>query len=167
MRGEVHEYRDAEITIDGVRMSSASVTFEREPTDEPRGLLVGNPVFYEFTYEVEVRREVYDQFVRALMPPIRGATDFVLAKRASYRGGRKGRRAMRRLVSSGYAGIIRFEDCPWIPLPPPMLRSLLDGHARWLAEHNREALRRIEGLFILSWPRDVPLPSSENEETAE
>lgn len=67
-----------------------------------------------FTVDAAGARALFD----ALMPRYRGASDATLAKRASYRGGRKSRRAWARLMARGFVGIGTFDGGRAFPLPP-------------------------------------------------
>lgn len=72
-----------------------------------------------------VPADSYRALLEALRPRTRGASDATLAKRASYFGGRKSRRAFARLCAKGYAGICTVNGGPPFPLPPVMVRSSL------------------------------------------
>lgn len=145
------------VTIGGVEITNASVgvdlaegpdetaaTFFEKLCDEAGIEHRRVPWTYEATGEVTMSRASVDRLLDALTPPIRGATDAVLARRVQY-GGRKGRSAWRRLRAKGFVGIVTIDGGPPHPLAPVRIELQERSAEAWkpfeeAVEHSRRVL---------------------------
>ena len=136
------EWTGVEIRIGGVRFGgfdsgvhySEVKTVEAPPSRRS----------YEATAEMTMPRSSVDRLLDALMPRNRGASDATLAKRASYRGGRKSRRAFARLRAKGFIGIGTIDGGPPFPMPPVHIELQEPPSDAWkVFEEATERARRV------------------------
>lgn len=118
----MHEYRDAEITIGGVRIDGARVSVEG-PSTVATGHMpaIDGPRVYTVTGTMHMPEAALESLRMTVI--FGGGTPRTLVRRASY-GGRKGRRALRRLVGWGWP------------------RDVVEHYVRWTREtrmRNRRA----------------------------
>lgn len=94
-----YTYPIASLFIDGEEVGRAfSWNYQpKTPAFAPRILL--GPETYECSITVSMRRRTWTQLVRALLRPRRLHASFETLMRRALYGGRKGRRAMRRLLA--------------------------------------------------------------------
>lgn len=136
------EWTGVSILIGGVQFGGfdSGVHYSEVKTiDAPR--FSYEPRRYEATGEMTMSRDSFDRFLDAFMPRRRGASDVTLAKRASYFGGRKSRRAFRRLCAKGFIGIGTIDGGPPFPLPP---MTITTSRERLLEEATERSRRVLE-----------------------
>lgn len=92
--------KDVRVTIGGVEVPVKEVTYELRPPAAGRAPLSFSRGF-ELSCETNLDEQAFGRFLYALSPPASAATVATLARRVLY-GGRKGRRALRRLRAMGY-----------------------------------------------------------------
>lgn len=116
---ETYDARDVTVTIDGepLPVSVAAIDYHRKVLETAGALTTQlTPVIVEASTFVSASLDAWREIVEALRwtwnPPPAGASDLTLLRRVSY-GGRKGRRALRRLLAKGW----RFEAPSTHPAP--------------------------------------------------
>lgn len=98
------EYQHAKLYFNGVEVPNGAVSIEWASPVVAKMLPAPVPYEASFTCETTLRLDDWGRPLHALTPPVRGVSDHRLARRAMY-GGRKGRRAFRRLLEKGYDAV--------------------------------------------------------------
>lgn len=111
-------YREAKVYVNGAPMPNVrAITIAHDSV----GATPVTPTAWSlgtYTWEMTVaQRGAFDQLMHALTPPIRGVSDHTLARRVFY-GGRKGRRAFKRLLAKGYDAVMMVNE--WLAMPVKM-----------------------------------------------
>ncbi len=101
-------------TIDGVEVTVKDVRYDAVVTETEHRFSHG---VTEIRCTAIFKGEDARKLRKLFDPPIRGATDAVLARRMAY-GGRKGRSAWRRLRAKGFVGTMTINGERPLPLPP-------------------------------------------------
>ncbi len=114
------KYSGGSIRIGGVDVDDGydEIVVERNPlipTEEEAGRGL-----YEMSVALGIALEHFER-LGFLTPRVSGASEATLAKRVRY-GGRKGRRALRRLRAKGYGGIWTVNGSP--PMPRPRMHII-------------------------------------------
>jgi hypothetical protein len=118
-------YSDATVTIGGIPIAVESLSYQ-ELADNVRGNVL--PVIHTVSASCEILASSFHRLLAALGPLHRGASDATLCRRVFY-GGKKGRRALRRLYARGYDGVAMTSAGPML-LPDGFRASLSGGTDR-------------------------------------
>ena len=102
---------DIELPVERVSIADKVVT-------EVEHRLTGG--VYEQRMTVLVKEKDATALLQFLRPIARGASEETLARRVGY-GGRKGRRALRRLLAKGFVGTLTVNGAGPVPCPPVRL----------------------------------------------
>ena len=98
-------WSDVTLTVGGVPLDVSNVSYTEK---RDAGVAELRTAFYEATGSFQITAEAFhdlsDAIAGVLRARTRGASDATLARRVFY-GGRKGRRALRRLYDRGYGGV--------------------------------------------------------------